>query len=94
MTENEKNSALRPGEEAGTFRFPVEKLSLDVFRCPCGRDGIRRYKEYYTGLDDADPDWGGYDESFGVIPRDPCFKKYEILGLDEKNREWILKSRA
>ena len=53
---------------------------------------MHRYKTYATGLDDADPDWGSYDESYGFSTDDPCFWKYSVIRLDEASREFILQT--
>ena len=75
------------------IRFPAREIKLDQFECPCGGGGLRRFKSYYTGLDDADPDWGGYDVSYGFSYQDPCFRKYYVIRLDETNQEFILEER-
>ena len=64
-----------------------------VWECPCGGQGILEYKSYYTDLDDADPDWGGYDVSYGFSLDDPCDTKYEILDYDDMNGEFILRPK-
>ena len=75
----------------GTYiRFPVKATVLDTFQCPCERAGLHRYKNYYTGLDDADPDWGSYDEEYLFDRNDPCFQKYKVIGLDYLKYEFIL----
>ena len=70
--------------------FPVKRISLDTYQCPCGRNGLHRYKTYATGLDDADSDWGSYDEDYLFESDDPCFHKYKVIHLDYLKNEFIL----
>ena len=77
-------------EQKKTIRFPARELTLDVFECPCGGNGLRRFRSYHTGLDDADPDWGGYNEVYGFSLQDPCFRKYSVEQLDWQRNEFVL----
>ena len=81
---------MENNHKAALIRFPAREVALDTYECPCGRTGLHRYKNYLTGLDDADPDWGSYDESYGFSTDDPCFRKYSVVRLDEANKEFIL----
>ena len=72
------------------IRFPVKQTVLDTYQCPCGREGLHRYKIYATGVDDADPDWGSYDEEYLFDTTDPCNKKYRVVRLDYLKNEFIL----
>lgn len=63
--------------------FPAKRLSLDTWQCPCGKYRITLYQKYKTGLDDADPDWGTYDEVYKFERDDPCYQKYTILWLND-----------
>ena len=74
----------------GIIRFPARKIALDTYQCPCGRGGIYRYKRYKTGLDDADPDWGSYDETYQFGTDDPCYHKYKVICLDDIKEEFVL----
>ena len=72
------------------IRFPAREISPDVFECPCGRNGLHRFHKFATGLDDADPDWGSYEESYGFATDDPCFWNYIVLDLDGERHEFVL----
>ena len=75
------------------IRFPAKMTAPDVYQCPCGSSGLHHYRVYKTGLDDADPEWGAGDDVYGFDYRDPCFKKYKVLYLDEQTHEFVLSRR-
>ena len=89
----DESAKLKKVSKEKTIRFPIIRITYDSYRCPCGKDGIRMYKHYYTGLDDADPDWGGYDEEYAFDLDDPCYKKYCIDKIDWLAKEWILTTK-
>ncbi len=80
--------------EGETVRFPVQRTSLSTYRCPCGGNGIVLDWVESSGLDDADPAWGGYTEEYSFAEDDPCARAYTIVGMDPARREWILKKKG
>ena len=45
--------------------FPTKRITLDTYQCPCGMHVFHQYKDYYTGLDDADSDWEAMMRAMG-----------------------------
>ena len=91
---NEESCSQRNADtekDKGFLRFPIISAGLNRYQCPCGSNGIWIHKNYATGLDDADPDWGSYDEEYYFDLNDPCYRKYSIVDKDYRKWEWVLK---